>query len=162
MSSFETFVRNAHEIGERHYSSYLRLRVARIARLFGEAGSRPPRRHPTFNGERRRNEGRRQSLPVDVSGPFSISHAATHHRLKQVPKNIAITEAAITVLGEGRMVRHDSAEIQSAVPSIGQVQMDVLSQTPLRPNAKTQRQSASRSGVPDQEGRPVAVELPVL
>jgi len=35
------------------------------------------------------------------------------------------------------MVRHVAIETQPAEPSIGQVQMDLLAQPPLRPDAKT-------------------------
>jgi hypothetical protein len=43
----------------------------------------------------------------------------------------------MTVLGEGRMVRHIAFEAQSAEPSISQVQMDLLAQPALRPDTKT-------------------------
>jgi hypothetical protein len=49
--------------------------------------------------------------------PFG--HATTHHDLEHVPQHIAVTEAAMTVLGEGPMVRHVAIEIQLAEPSIG-------------------------------------------
>jgi hypothetical protein len=67
----------------------------------------------------------------------TFGHATAHYSLEHVPQYIAVTEAAMTVLGEGRMVRHIAIETQPAEPSVGQVQMDLLAQPPLRPDAKT-------------------------
>jgi len=35
-----------------------------------------------------------------------LVHAALHHRLEQVTEQVALTEAAVPVLGEGGVIRH--------------------------------------------------------
>jgi hypothetical protein len=70
------------------------------------------------------------------SKPFATHQALTqapvHHRLEQVPQDIALTEAAMPVAREGRVIRHLAVEPQPAEPAIGQVQMYFLAQAPLR------------------------------
>src|SRR4051794_33341796 len=43
---------------------------------------------------------------------------------------------AVTVFGEGRMVGHVALQAEAAEPPVGQVQMDLLTQPPLRPDAE--------------------------
>ena len=62
--------------------------------------------------------------------------AALHHRLEQVTEQIAITEAAVPVLGKGGVVRHLSLQPEAAEPAVSQVQLDFLTQASLRADAE--------------------------
>jgi hypothetical protein len=46
-------------------------------------------------------------------------HARPHHRLKHMPKGIALTEAAVTIDRERRMIGHPVVEIEPTEPAIG-------------------------------------------
>jgi hypothetical protein len=50
-------------------------------------------------------------------------------------QEIALAEAAVAVLGEGRMVRHFARQAEPAEPPIGEVQMDLLAQSAFRADA---------------------------
>src|ERR1700722_17570492 len=63
-------------------------------------------------------------------------HAAPHHDLEQLAQEIALAEAAVAVLGEGRMIWNVAVEPQPAEPAIGQIKMDLLLQPSLRANAE--------------------------
>src|ERR1700722_16991181 len=63
-------------------------------------------------------------------------HAAPHHDLEQLAQEIALAEAAVAVLGEGRMIWNVAIEPQPAEPAIGQIKMDLLLQPSLRANAE--------------------------
>jgi hypothetical protein len=52
-----------------------------------------------------------------------------------VAQEIARAEAAMAVLGEGRMVRHFARQAEPAEPTIGEVQMDLLAQSTFRADA---------------------------
>jgi len=73
----------------------------------------------------------RKSGPVDQ--PFR--HAAPDHGLEQLSQQIAITEAAMPVLGEGRVVRHLAVEAEPTEPAVSEVQVNLLAQPPFRANA---------------------------
>src|SRR5205085_9472640 len=51
-------------------------------------------------------------------------------------QEITIAEAAMTVLREGRVIRHLALQAQAAEPAIGQVQMHFLAEPALRANAE--------------------------
>jgi hypothetical protein len=55
--------------------------------------------------------------------------------LEQVTKKIAIAEAAVSVFGEGRVVGHVAIEPQPAKPAIAQIEMNLVAQPPLGPDA---------------------------
>src|SRR5271154_5242693 len=61
---------------------------------------------------------------VAADKPFS--NAAPHCRLEQFAQEIAIAEAAMTVLREGRVIRHVAFQTEPAEPPIGEVQMDLV------------------------------------
>jgi hypothetical protein len=61
--------------------------------------------------------------------PFG--NAPSHGRLEQVTQQIAVAETTMTVLGERRMVWHTVGQIETAKPAIGEVQMDLFTQTSL-------------------------------
>jgi hypothetical protein len=51
-------------------------------------------------------------------------------------ERIALAEATVPILGEGRVVRHRIFEIKVAEPAIGQIQMDFFAQPALRADAE--------------------------
>src|SRR3546814_5062737 len=52
--------------------------------------------------------------------------------LEQLAEQIAVAEAAMPVLREGRVIGHSAVEPQPAEPTIREVQMHLLAQPPLR------------------------------
>ena len=62
--------------------------------------------------------------------------AASHDRLEQAPQEIALAEAAVPVLREGRVVGHIAVQPEPTEPAIGQIEMHFLTQPPLRADAK--------------------------
>ena len=76
--------------------------------------------------------------------------------LKQFAQQIAIAEATMPVLGEGRLVWHLAIEAEPAEPAVSKVQVHLFAQTPLGTNAVAvadQHILTSNSG--SIEGRPV-------
>src|SRR5262245_33127437 len=71
--------------------------------------------------------------------PFSSDqarvHARLHRRLKHVAQNVRLAKAAMSVLGEGRMVRYPVFQIETTKPAISQIQFDFFTQPPFRPDA---------------------------
>ena len=59
-----------------------------------------------------------------VDQPFG--HAAPDHGLEQLSRQIAVTEAAMPVLGEGRLVRHLAIEAEPTEPTVSQVQVNLF------------------------------------
>src|SRR3546814_12297798 len=55
--------------------------------------------------------------------------------LEQLAEKVAVTEAAVPVLGEGRVVRHRTVQAEPAEPAIRQVEMNLVAQPALRPDA---------------------------
>src|SRR5467141_4938857 len=53
-----------------------------------------------------------------INHPFC--HAASNHGLEQLAQQIAIAEAAMPILGEGRVVRHLTIEAEPAEPAVGE------------------------------------------
>ena len=56
--------------------------------------------------------------------------------LEDMAQQIAITEAAVTVLREGRMIRHRSIEAEAAEPAVGEIEVNLVAQSPLGPDAE--------------------------
>ena len=63
-------------------------------------------------------------------------HAARHHGLEQLAQEIALAETAVAVLGKRRMIGDVAVEPQATEPAIGQIEVDLLAQPPLRANAE--------------------------
>src|SRR5947209_13791475 len=61
-------------------------------------------------------------------------NAALHCCLEQLAQEITITEAAMTVLRKGRVIRHAALQTEPTEPTIGKVQMHFLAQPALRAN----------------------------
>lgn len=75
----------------------------------------------------------REALAADQ--PFG--HAAAHRRLEHLAQQIAVAEAAVSVPGEGRVIRHRAIEAQPAEPAVRQVEVDLIAQSPLGADAET-------------------------
>ena len=56
-------------------------------------------------------------------------------RLEQLAQQVAVAEAAMPVLREGRVIGHSPVEAEAAEPAIGEVQVHLLAQPPLRADA---------------------------
>lgn len=74
----------------------------------------------------------REPLATDQA----LGDAAHHRRLEQHAQKIAIAEAAVAVLEEGRVVGHRAIETQPAEPSVSKVEMNFLAQPPLGADAE--------------------------
>jgi len=74
----------------------------------------------------------RKSLAADK--PFL--NTAAHHRLKDMPERIAVAKAAMAVLREGGVIRHMAVQTEPTKPAIGQIEMHLFAQPPLRANAE--------------------------
>ena len=61
-------------------------------------------------------------------------HARRHHALAHQPKRGALTEAAMAVDRERRMVRHCFFEAKPAEPPVGEIEPDLVAQSPLGTN----------------------------
>jgi hypothetical protein len=70
-----------------------------------------------------------------------------------VAQDIALAEAPEPVLGERRVVRNLVVEIELAKPSVGQVQLNFLTQLAFRPDAVAVSIRIINSG--STEGRPM-------
>ena len=57
-------------------------------------------------------------------------------RLEQLAQQVALAEAAVAVLREGRVVGHVAVQPQPAEPAIGEVEMNLLAEPPLGPDAE--------------------------
>src|SRR6202040_4150261 len=73
-----------------------------------------------------------KAFAIDQSFP----HTPLNHTLKHLPKRFALTEAAMPVLRERRMVRHRILEAQATEPAIRQIEVDLFAQSPLGANAE--------------------------
>ncbi|MEA2880534.1 MAG: hypothetical protein QOF14_5730 [Hyphomicrobiales bacterium] len=62
--------------------------------------------------------------------------AASQHRLEDAPQQIALAEAPMSVLREGRVVGHIAIEPEPTKPTIGQIEVNLLAQTPLGADAE--------------------------
>jgi hypothetical protein len=66
----------------------------------------------------------------------ALGHAPPDHALEELAQQIALAEAAVPVLGEGRVVRYVAIQAQAAEPAVGQVEVDLLAEPPLRADAQ--------------------------
>src|SRR6202023_1202296 len=62
--------------------------------------------------------------------------AALQDGLEQTPQQIALAEAAMAVLRKGRVVGHTPIEPEPAEPAVGEVQVNLFAQPPLRADAQ--------------------------
>ena len=71
--------------------------------------------------------------------PFALDkpgiHARPDHRLEQLSKDVAVTEAAMAIDRERRVVRHLVVEIEAAEPPIRKMKLDLLAQLALEADA---------------------------
>ena len=71
--------------------------------------------------------------------PFALDQPGIHARpgycFEQLPQDIAVTEAAVAIDREGRVVGHFVLEIETAEPAIGEMKLDLLAQLALIPDA---------------------------
>jgi hypothetical protein len=58
-------------------------------------------------------------------------HAAAHDFIEQPSEGRAGSEAAVAILGEGRMLRHSIVQVQPTKPAIGKVQVYLLAKPPF-------------------------------
>ena len=65
----------------------------------------------------------------------TFGDAAGYDGLEQAAKEITVAEAAVAVLREGRMVGDRVRQVEPAKPAIGEVEMNLLAQPPLRADA---------------------------
>jgi hypothetical protein len=73
--------------------------------------------------------------------PFALDepryHARSDHRLKELSKDIAVTEAAVAIDRERRVMGHFVVESEATEPTIGEVKFDLLAQLALEADAVT-------------------------
>jgi hypothetical protein len=74
----------------------------------------------------------RKALATDKPFP----HAAPHGRLEQFAQQITLTETAMPVLREGRVIGHVTFQAEPAEPAVCQVQMHFFTKPPLRADTK--------------------------
>ena len=79
-----------------------------------------------------------EGFAVDASlirADKAFTHAALDGHLEQLAQQIAVAEAAVPVLREGRVIGHRTIQIEAAEPAIGEVEMHLFAKPPLRPDA---------------------------
>ena len=79
----------------------------------------------------------------------ALGGASGEHRLEETPEQVAVVEAAVPVFGEGGVVRHAAVEAEAAEPAIGEVQVDLVAEPPLRSDAE----AVARDQHPDHQLR---------
>jgi hypothetical protein len=75
------------------------------------------------------NWRRRRTLRLDQAG----SHTVRNDTLEEVPKDLALPKAVQPVLGKRGMMRNLVIVVESAEPTISQIQFDFLRQPAFRP-----------------------------
>ena len=65
----------------------------------------------------------------------AFAHATAQHCLEDEAQCIALAEAAVAILGDGRVIGHSVLEAKATEPAIGQVEMDFLAQPTLGSDA---------------------------
>ena len=60
-----------------------------------------------------------------------LGHAARDGHFEQLAQQVAVAEAAMPVLGEGRMIGYRAIKAEPAEPAIGEVEMDFFAQSTL-------------------------------
>src|ERR1700732_4497793 len=73
----------------------------------------------------------RKGFTLDQTG----IHAGPHHRLEDLTEQVAVAEPAVAIDRNSRKVMHLVVKIAPAEPAIGEVQLDLLAQPPLKANA---------------------------
>lgn len=63
-------------------------------------------------------------------------HAALYSRFEQLPQEVAVAEAAVAVLGKGRVIRNGPFQAEPAEPPVGEVQVHLLAQPALGADAE--------------------------
>ena len=66
----------------------------------------------------------------------ALVDAALHRHLEQPAKQVAVAEATVPVLREGGVVGHGPLQPETAEPPVGEVQVHLLAQPPLRADAE--------------------------
>jgi hypothetical protein len=75
-----------------------------------------------------------------VFSPYqALNDAAAQDRIKQLTKGIAVTKAAMPILGKAGMIRHLVFQAKPAEPPISQIGADFFTQTPFGADAVTVR-----------------------
>jgi len=93
-----------------------------------------------------------------VTADQSFLNAAPHGGFEQLAEQITLTEASMPVLRKGRVIRHVTVETQAAEPAVSQVEVHLLTQAALRPDAKQYPTMSIRSiSSGSIEGRPIAL-----
>lgn len=64
----------------------------------------------------------REALTTDQA----LGHASPDRRLEDLAQQIAVAEAAVAVLREGRVIGHVALEPEPAEPAIGEVEVDLV------------------------------------
>ena len=77
-----------------------------------------------------------RDAPASVGHPRSGHHAAADTLLEDLAQDIAGAEAAVTVDRKRRVIRHLVLKPEAAEPAIGQIEIDLLAQTPLGADAE--------------------------
>jgi hypothetical protein len=54
-----------------------------------------------------------------------------------MPEEIAIPETAVPVLGKRRVIRNRISQVEATKSAVSQIQMNLIAEPPLRPDAKT-------------------------
>src|SRR6516162_7390281 len=72
-----------------------------------------------------------KTFPADQPCP----HALGYHLFKHATEQSALAKAAVAVLGEGRMIWDRALEPQSAEPPVREIEVRLLAQSPLGPDA---------------------------
>jgi hypothetical protein len=65
------------------------------------------------------------------AGNQPLGHTPLHRRLEHLAQQIALAEATVPVLREGRMVRHSAVQPKPTEPAVSEVQVNFLAQSPL-------------------------------
>jgi len=125
-------------------------RYSRTARLASASGPLVAGNRPLFVGV-----GRDQArIHCEAfAADKALAQAPLHHRLEQMPRDVALPEPAMTVAREGGVVRHPAVKSQATKPAIGQIEMDFIAQPPFGSDEPTISIRIISSG--SIEGRPM-------
>jgi hypothetical protein len=85
-------------------------------------------------------------------------HARLDHRLKELSKDVAVTETAVAIDRERRVMGDLVVESEATEPTIGEVKLDLLAQLALETDAVTIATMSIRSMSSGSiEGRPASL-----
>src|ERR1700730_11600960 len=76
--------------------------------------------------------------------------SAAQNALEHTTEEVALPEAATPVLGERRVIRYRPIQTKPAEPPVGQIEMDLIAQPPLRSNAEAVANQEHRSSARDR------------